>query len=217
MTIDGQRRLKAGARFVHRRGRAWFAGRALSCRSRRRHDWPDRQRCRRYLESAATTAARDERCRPQETGIGARPFARCESARGCCSARRQFCARQRDDDRRAITTWSSMDRIISRRVICRTTFVFGCASRTSTDRFFASTARRPCSRRIWAVRVIAVFFRNRRTPGSVPNCAEAGVLGVLPGIIGTLQALEAIKLHHRHRRFIGRPAAAFRCAEDEVS
>ena len=31
-------------------------------------------------------------------------------------------------------------------------------------------------------------------PGAVPNCAEGGVLGVLPGIIGTLQATEAIKL-----------------------
>jgi adenylyltransferase/sulfurtransferase len=32
------------------------------------------------------------------------------------------------------------------------------------------------------------------SPGLVPSCAEAGVLGVLPGIIGTIQATEAIKL-----------------------
>lgn len=31
-------------------------------------------------------------------------------------------------------------------------------------------------------------------PGEVLNCSEAGVLGVLPGIIGTMQAAEAIKL-----------------------
>jgi adenylyltransferase/sulfurtransferase len=31
-------------------------------------------------------------------------------------------------------------------------------------------------------------------PGSVPSCAEGGVVGVLPGIIGTLQASEVIKL-----------------------
>ncbi|MGH6763278.1 MAG: molybdopterin-synthase adenylyltransferase MoeB [Phyllobacterium sp.] len=30
--------------------------------------------------------------------------------------------------------------------------------------------------------------------GLVPSCAEAGVLGVLPGVIGTLQAMEVIKL-----------------------
>jgi adenylyltransferase/sulfurtransferase len=30
--------------------------------------------------------------------------------------------------------------------------------------------------------------------GAVPNCAEAGVLGVLPGVMGTIQATEAIKL-----------------------
>ncbi|HXG86828.1 MAG TPA: molybdopterin-synthase adenylyltransferase MoeB [Vicinamibacterales bacterium] len=31
-------------------------------------------------------------------------------------------------------------------------------------------------------------------PGLVPSCAEGGVLGVLPGIIGTIQATETIKL-----------------------
>jgi adenylyltransferase/sulfurtransferase len=31
-------------------------------------------------------------------------------------------------------------------------------------------------------------------PGSVPSCAEGGVLGVLPGLIGTIQATETLKL-----------------------
>jgi len=31
-------------------------------------------------------------------------------------------------------------------------------------------------------------------PGAVPSCADAGVLGVLPGIIGSIQAVETIKL-----------------------
>jgi len=31
-------------------------------------------------------------------------------------------------------------------------------------------------------------------PGMVPSCAEAGVLGVLPGIIGVIQAIETVKL-----------------------
>jgi len=31
-------------------------------------------------------------------------------------------------------------------------------------------------------------------PGLVPSCAEGGVLGILPGVIGTLQATEAIKV-----------------------
>src|SRR5213594_881480 len=38
------------------------------------------------------------------------------------------------------------------------------------------------------------LFPEPPTPESVPNCAQAGVLGVLPGIIGMLQAIETIKL-----------------------
>ena len=46
-------------------------------------------------------------------------------------------------------------------------------------------ARGPCYR---------CLFREPPPPGLVPSCAEGGVLGVLPGIIGSVQALEAIKL-----------------------
>jgi len=38
------------------------------------------------------------------------------------------------------------------------------------------------------------LFPEPPPPDSVPNCAQAGVLGVLPGIIGMLQAIEAIKM-----------------------
>src|SRR5262249_24857130 len=31
-------------------------------------------------------------------------------------------------------------------------------------------------------------------PGEVPSCAEGGVLGILPGLIGCIQATEAVKL-----------------------
>lgn len=38
------------------------------------------------------------------------------------------------------------------------------------------------------------LFPNPPASGSVPSCSEAGVLGVLPGILGTIQATEVIKL-----------------------
>ena len=38
------------------------------------------------------------------------------------------------------------------------------------------------------------LFPEPPPPGTVPNCAEAGVLGVLPGVVGMLQAIEALKL-----------------------
>ncbi len=47
------------------------------------------------------------------------------------------------------------------------------------------------------------LFPQPPTPESVPNCEEAGVLGVLPGIIGSLMATEAIKIITN----IGKPLA----------
>lgn len=38
------------------------------------------------------------------------------------------------------------------------------------------------------------LYREPPPPGLVPSCEESGVLGVLPGIVGTIQAVEALKL-----------------------
>lgn len=38
------------------------------------------------------------------------------------------------------------------------------------------------------------LFREPPPPGTIPNCAEAGVFGALPGVIGAAQAMETIKL-----------------------
>jgi molybdopterin/thiamine biosynthesis adenylyltransferase len=38
------------------------------------------------------------------------------------------------------------------------------------------------------------LFPSPPPPGTVPSCAEGGVFGVLPGVIGAIQATEAIKL-----------------------
>ena len=49
------------------------------------------------------------------------------------------------------------------------------------------------------------LFREPPPPGLVPGCAEAGVVGVLPGIIGSLQALEVVKwILGRGRSMAGR-------------
>ena len=47
-------------------------------------------------------------------------------------------------------------------------------------------------------------------PELAPGCSVAGVLGVVPGVMGLLQATEAIKVLLRHRRLAVRPAAHLR-------
>ncbi len=63
--------------------------------------------------------------------------------------------------------------------------VYGSIFRFEGQASVFSTADGPCYQ---------CLFREPPPPGLVPSCAEGGVLGVLPGLIGTIQATEAIKL-----------------------
>lgn len=62
---------------------------------------------------------------------------------------------------------------------------FGSVLRFEGQASVFAAAEGPCYR---------CLFREPPPPGSVPSCAEAGVLGVLPGLIGTIQATETLKL-----------------------
>jgi adenylyltransferase/sulfurtransferase len=69
-------------------------------------------------------------------------------------------------------------------VLARTPYVYGAVDRWEGQASVFGTPGGPCYR---------CLFREPPPPGLVPNCAEAGVLGVLPGIMGSIQAAEAIK------------------------
>jgi adenylyltransferase/sulfurtransferase len=63
--------------------------------------------------------------------------------------------------------------------------VYGSVFRFEGQVSVFSTREGPCYR---------CLYPTPPPPHLVPNCAEGGVLGVLPGVIGTLQATEAVKL-----------------------
>jgi adenylyltransferase/sulfurtransferase len=63
--------------------------------------------------------------------------------------------------------------------------VYGSVERFDGQNSVFWAQRGPCYR---------CLFADPPPPGLAPNCAEAGVLGVLPGIVGSIQALETIKL-----------------------
>jgi adenylyltransferase/sulfurtransferase len=63
--------------------------------------------------------------------------------------------------------------------------VYGSIFRFEGQASVFATAQGPCYR---------CLFREPPPPGLVPSCAEGGVLGVLPGLVGTIQATETIKL-----------------------
>jgi sulfur-carrier protein adenylyltransferase/sulfurtransferase len=63
--------------------------------------------------------------------------------------------------------------------------VYGSVDRFEGQVSLFATTHGPCYR---------CLFPSPPEPGTVQNCADAGVLGVVPGLVGTLQATEALKL-----------------------
>jgi adenylyltransferase/sulfurtransferase len=70
-------------------------------------------------------------------------------------------------------------------VLLGTPIVYGSVSRYDGQASVFGTADGPCYR---------CLFREPPPPGSVPNCEEGGVFGVVPGLVGMVQAAETIKL-----------------------
>ena len=63
--------------------------------------------------------------------------------------------------------------------------VYGAVFRFEGQASVFATEQGPCYR---------CFYPEPPTPGQAPNCAESGVLGILPGLVGMIQATEVIKL-----------------------
>jgi len=70
-------------------------------------------------------------------------------------------------------------------VLTRRPYVYGSIFRFEGQASIFAAENGPCYR---------CLYPEPPPPGLVPSCAEGGVLGVLPGIIGTVQAAEALKL-----------------------
>ncbi len=64
-------------------------------------------------------------------------------------------------------------------------FVYGSIYRFEGQVSVFATKEGPCYR---------CLFPEPPPPGMIPSCSTAGVLGVLPGLIGSIQAIEVIKL-----------------------
>ena len=116
--VDGQRKLKAAKRALHRRRRPRLAGRDVSRRRRRRHARHRRLRRRRLQQPAAADPARHARRRPLEAGVGEGSAARASTRTSTIETLRDGAVvGERARAVRAATTSSSTAPTTSRRAI----------------------------------------------------------------------------------------------------
>ena len=131
--------------------------------------------------------------RPIEAAVRTRSAERAQSRRQHPHARDGAHVGERARHLSTTTTSSSTAPTTSRRAISSTTRACSCGKPNVYGSIFRfegqasvfATVGGPCYR---------CLYPEPPPPGLVPSCAEGGVLGVLPGVIGTIQATEAIKL-----------------------
>ena len=190
----GRSELKAASVLLHRRRRAGLAAGAVPRRGGRRPHRAGRFRRRRFQQPAAADPPRHARRRPVQAALRARPHRGINPDVQVETYETRADLGQRAGDLRGPTTSSSTAPTISRRATWSTTPA--CCSKKpnvygSIFRFDGQASVFCAERR--AVLSLPVS-RSRRRPGEVPSCAEGGVLGILPGLIGCIQATEAVKL-----------------------
>ncbi len=185
--------LQGGARAARRRGRARVASRALPRRGRRGtlglvdFDVVDLTNLQRQILHGTRDVGRSKLDSARERIADVNPHVRVECVRDPAHLG------QRAPDRaRTSTSWSTAP-TTSPPAIWSTIPACCLAGRMCMAASSGSKARRRCSRPP-TVRAIAASIREPPPPGLVPSCAEGGVLGVLPGLVGTIQATETLKL-----------------------
>ena len=207
--IEGQRRLKRLERAARRRGGPRLPGRALPRRGGRGTHRHRGLRRRRREQPAAADPPRHE--------LGRAAQARERAARGSppstptSRVETHAAALTRDN---ALEILAGYDVVVDGTDNFETRYltndacyflkkpnVYGSIFRFEGQASVFWPDRGPCYR---------CLFPQPPPPGLVPSCAEGGVLGVLPGVIGGIQATEAIKILLGVGRAAGGPPAPLR-------